>query len=429
MDGPEQAPPSRVRYGVVGFAVLLSVITYIDRVSISQAAPAISEDLGLTKVQMGWAFSAFGVAYAACQVPGGWMSDWIGPRRVLTSIVVWWSLFTAATGWAFNLVTLVAARFCFGLGQGGGFPVLTKTFTTWLPQNERIRAQGVMWLAARWGGAFAPLLVAWLMSFTSWRRAFEIFGLIGVVWAVFFWRWYRDHPTDHPAPNASELELLAESSETASGHGRVPWGRFFTSRTVWMLWLQYFCISYGWYFYITWLPTYLQQARGQSMGDSAWLAGMPLFFGGIGSLFAGFALQTIERWLGSPASARRLMAQLGEVAAGALLIVSVQIESPVWAMVAMGLASFGNDLAMPPSWGVCMDAGGRFAGSLSGAMNMAGNIAGFIAPPTVAYILAATSDNWALTFYISAAVYFIGAAAWFFIDPMTRLDEVRDVEA
>jgi len=423
MDGSTQTRPTRVRYGVVGFAVLLSVITYIDRVSISQAAPAISEELGLTKVQMGWAFSAFGVAYAACQIPGGWMADWIGPRRVLTSIVVWWSLFTAATGWAFNLVTLLAARFCFGLGQGGGFPVLTKTFTTWLPQEERIRAQGVMWLAARWGGAFAPLLVAWLMSFTSWRRAFEIFGLIGVVWALFFWRWYRDRPRDHSSPNPAELELLAESSETASGHGRVPWGRFLTSRTVWMLWLQYFCVSYGWYFYITWLPTYLQQARGQSMGDSAWLAGMPLFFGGIGSLFAGFGLQTLERWLGNPALARRVMAQLGQVTGGVMLIVSVQIESPVWAMVAMGVASFGNDLGMPPSWGVCMDAGGRFAGSLAGSMNMAGNIAGFISPPTVAYILAATSDNWALTFYISAAVYFVAAAAWFFIDPMTRLDE------
>ena len=419
----EQTLPTRVRYGVIGFAVVLSVITYIARVSISQAAPAISEALGLTKVQMGWAFSAFGVAYAAMQVPGGWMSDWIGPRRVLTFIVGWWSLFTAATGWAFNLVTLIGSRFCFGLGQGGGFPVLTKTFTTWLPREERVRAQGVMWLAARWGGAFAPGLIASLMSVMSWRRAFEIFAGLGIIWVVFFWRWYCDRPSDHSGPNPAELELLSASSDTASGHGRVPWGLFFTSRTVWMLWLQYFCISYGWYFYITWLPTYLQQARGQSMGDSAWLAGVPLFFGGIGSLFAGFALQSVELWIGSPARARRLIAQLGEFAAGGLLIVSVQIESPVWAMVAMGLASFGNDLAMPPSWGVCMDAGGRYAGSLSGSMNMAGNIAGFISPPAVAYILSATNENWALTFYISAGIYFLAAAAWWFIDPMTQLEK------
>ena len=308
--------PTHTRYNVVAFAVLLSVITYVDRVSISQAAPAISEELGLTKVEMGWAFSAFGVAYALFQIPGGWMSDWVGPRRVLTAIVAWWSLFTAATGWAFNLVTLLLARFFFGCGQGGGFPVLTKTFTTWLPQHERVRAQGIMWLAARWGGAFAPLLVAWLMSVASWRRAFEIFGLVGVVWAVFFWRWYRDRPKDHPGPNAAELAMLAPASDTASGHSRVPWGRFLTSRTVWLLWLQYFCISYGWYFYITWLPTYLQQARGQSMGDSALLAGLPLFFGGIGSLVASFALRSIEDWLGNPTKARRLMALVGEAGAG-----------------------------------------------------------------------------------------------------------------
>ena len=143
---------------------------------------------------MGWAFSAFSLGYFLFQVPGGWMSDWIGPRRVLASIVVWWSLFTAATGWAFSQATLVGARLLFGVGQGGGFPVLTKTFTTWLPQPERVRAQGIMWLSARWGGAFAPLLVVSLLQYISWRRAFEIFGGIGVIWALFFWRWYRDNP-------------------------------------------------------------------------------------------------------------------------------------------------------------------------------------------------------------------------------------------
>jgi len=415
--------PSRVRYKVVGFAVALAVVTYIDRVSISQAAPTISDELGLTKIQMGWAFSAFAVAYALFQVPGGWASDWIGPRRVLTSIVVLWSVFTAATGWAWNLVSLAAARFLFGAGQAGGFPVLTKSFTTWLPADERVRAQGIMWLSARWGGAFTPLLVAALMQVFSWRRAFEIFGAIGLIWAWFFWRWYRDNPYDHPQPNEAELSLLDEASQSASGDGRVPWARFFTSRTVWMLWLQYFCLSYGWYFYITWLPTYLIQARGQSPGDAAFLSGFPLFFGGLGSLFCGFALARIGRWVGSAVRARRVMASLGCASAGVLLIVSVQIEQPVWAMLAMGMASFAGDLAMPPGWGACMDVGGKYAGSLSATMNTAGNMAGWVAPPMVAYVLAGTNDNWAPTFYLSAAVYFVGAAAWALIDPVTRLDQ------
>ena len=421
--GPSQ--PTNTRYWVIFCAATLSVITYIDRVSISQAAPLITEELGLTRVQMGWAFSAFSLGYFLLQVPGGWMSDWIGPRRVLTSIVVWWSVFTAATGLAFSHVTLIGARLLFGVGQGGGFPVLTKTFTTWLPQPERIRAQGIMWMSARWGGAFSPLLVVALLQYVSWRQAFEIFGLIGIVWAAFFWRWYRDNPRDHKGPNEAELSLLEGAAETAAGHGNVPWGRFFRSRTVWLLWLQYYCLAYGWYFYITWLPTYIQEARGQTMEQSAFLAGMPLFFGGLGSLACGYLLTYLDRKMVDARRSRRFMGALGCAGAGALLIVSVYLSEPIWAMVAMGIASFSGDLAMPPAWGACMDVGGKYAGSLSGSMNMAGNIAGFVSPAVVAYILRWSGDNWIFTFYVSAAIYFIGAVSWLFIDPVTPLDQAE----
>ena len=420
--------PTRTRYWVVVFAVTLSVITYIDRVSISQAAPLITEDLGLTKVQMGWAFSAFALGYFLFQVPGGWLSDWMGPRRVLAAIVVGWSLFTAATGWVWNHVSLVAVRFLFGLGQGGAFPVMTKTFTTWLQPGERVRAQGLMWFSARWGGAASPLLVVFLLQFVSWRRAFEIFALIGIVWTLVFWRWYRDQPRGHPGVNEAELRLLEGSVEEASGHGDVPWGRFFRSRTVWLLCTQYFCLSYGYYFYLTWLPTYIQEARGQSMEQSAWLAGIPLFFAGLGSLLCGFLLAKVEGWLGGARRARRFMAGLGCFGSGAMLLVSLQIEEPLSAMVAMGFAAFSTDLAMPPSWGACMDVGGKYAGSLSGSMNTAGNIGAFLAPPIVAYILEATGGNWPATFYVSAGVYFLGIVCWVFIDPVTPLDQASPAE-
>jgi sugar phosphate permease len=280
-----------------------------------------------------------------------------------------------------------------------------------------------MWLSARWGGAFTPLLVMAVMQIVSWRRAFELMSLLGLVWAVFFWRWYRDHPRQHGEANEAELSLLRGAEKTASGHGRVPWGRFLSSGTVWLLWLQYFCLAYGWYFYITWLPTYLQEARGVSLEKGALLAGVPLFFGGLGSLFCGFALVRVERWLGSVAVGRRFMASLGCLASGSMLIVSVQLQEPVIAMVAMGLASFANDLAMPPSWGACMDVGGKYAGSLSGSMNMAGNLAGWVAPPLLAYILLWTDNNWSITFYVSAGVYYLGCVCWIFIDPVSPLDD------
>ncbi len=417
------ARPTRVRYWVIVFAVTLAIVTYIDRVCISQAAPAMSRDLGLSKVQMGYIFSAFTLAYALFEIPGGYLGDWMGPRKVLMRIVIWWSFFTAATGWVWSFWSLWFTRLFFGAGEAGCFPNLTKSFTTWLPHNERVRAQGIMWMSARWGGAFTPYLVVLFFRIVSWRRAFEIFGAIGVVWAIFFYRWYRDNPRDNKKLNRAELALLEESQHLASGHGDVPWRRFLTSRSVWMLWAQYFCLAYGWYFYITWLPTYLQESRGQNVTQSAILAGLPLFLGGVGSLFCGFISPSVTRWTGSVLKTRRLMGYVGFCGATGFLVFSTFLKDPVWAMLAIGMASFANDLVMPGSWGACMDVGGKYAGTLSGSMNMMGNLGGVVSPVAIGYILRQTTNNWGITFYVSAAIYFMGAICWRFIDPVTPLDQ------
>jgi MFS transporter, ACS family, glucarate transporter len=414
--------PTRTRHWVIVFAVALSVITYIDRVCISQAAPSMRAELKLSPVQMGYAFAAFAWAYAVFEIPGGWMGDWMGPRKVLMRIVVWWSFFTAATGWVWNLGSLVVTRFLFGAGEAGCFPNLTKSFTTWLPQSERVRAQGIMWMSARWGGAFTPVLVVWVFHFMSWRHAFEVFGTLGLIWAVLFYRWYRDNPRDHKGMNEAELALLAGSEKMSSGHGDVPWGKLLRSPSVWGLWVQYFCVSYAWYFYITWLPTYLQEFRGLPPAEAARLAILPLFFGGAGCMIGGIVANRLSRWNGDVRRTRRLMGYMGSIGAGLLLLLQLHLKDPVWAMVAMGMASFSSDLIMPSSWGACMDVGGKYAGTLSGSMNMMGNIAGGIAPVVAGYVLQATS-GYTVTFYLMAGVYVVSALSWRFIDPVTPLED------
>jgi ACS family glucarate transporter-like MFS transporter len=414
--------PSHVRYWVVVFAVTLAVVTYIDRVCISFAAPAIRADLHLSQVQMGYVFSAFAWAYALFEIPGGFLGDWLGPRRVLLRIVMWWSFFTAATGWAWNFVSLAVTRGLFGAGEAGCFPNLTKTFTTWLPHYERVRAQGIMWLSARWGGAFTPPLVYLAIQVMSWRHAFELFGCIGVVWAILFYAWYRDHPRDKSSLNAAERVLLAPNEALASGHAHVPWGKIAASPQVWLLCGQYFCSSYGWYFYITWLPTYLKEARGLNLGTSAILGILPLFLGGLGSAVSGFITAPITRFTGSMLKTRRLLAYIGFSGASILLLVSTRMHNPLAAMIAMGLASFSNDLVMPGSWGACMDVGGRYAGTVSGAMNMMGNLGGAASPTVIGYMLRETNNNWDLTFYVSAAIYMVAMCMWRFLDPVTPLE-------
>src|SRR6266550_4082189 len=198
--------PFQVRRSILRFAVTLAIITYVDRVCISQAAPFLQEELSLTAGQMGLAFSAFAWAYALFEIPGGWLGDRIGPRKVLMRVVIMWSVFTVATGYVWNLASLVIARFCFGMGEAGCFPNLTKAFMIWLPSHERVRAQAILWLSARWGGAFTPLMVIWVMSWVSWRNTFVLFGSIGVIWAVVFHRSFRDQNYRRvlPAPEALE---------------------------------------------------------------------------------------------------------------------------------------------------------------------------------------------------------------------------------
>lgn len=414
------------RQWVIFYAVTLAVITYVDRVCISKSAEFIMRDLNLTKVQMGYAFTAFGWAYALFEIPGGWLGDKIGPRKVLMRVVMMWSLFTIATGWAWGLVSLVFFRFLFGVGEAGCFPNLTKAFTLWLPVQERVRAQGIMWLSARWGGAFTPLLVAWMLSFMEWRYTFLTFGMLGIVWAWFFYSWFRDNPKDHPSVNAAELAHIGDSGNGVDAHANVPWAKLLASPTVWMLWGQYFCMSYGWYFYVTWFPTYLKEEKTfADMTDwqRSLMACVPLFFGGLGSIFCGLVSGPIARSSLGLAKTRRLMGFLGLAGAGVLLLGSTFLHNPFLAVLAIGMASFCNDLAMPGGWGACMDVGGKHTGSLSGSMNMMGNAGGAVAPMAVPLILEATNNNWSINFYVFAAVYGLGALCWVFIDPVTPLEE------
>ncbi len=426
-----QTHSSQARRVVLFFAVTLAIITYVDRVCISQAAPTMQEDLGLTKIQMGYAFTAFGWAYALFEIPGGWLGDRIGPRKVLMRVVGMWSVFTVATGWAWNLGSLVVSRFFFGMGEAGCFPNITKAFANWFPVTERVRAQGVLWLSARWGGAFTPLIVGWMLASGGegkfglglhYRWVFLIFGLLGVVWALMFYRWFRDYPKDHPSVSAAEMAVIGETQH--GGEHSMPWGKLLASRTVWMLWAQYFFMSYAWYFYITWFPTYLkEQFTGIGDMQRVLLACVPLFFGGIGSILAGLLSARLDVWLGSIARTRRWLGVLGMGSAGLMLLISMQLQTPVASVLAIGLAALCSDLAMPGAWGACMEVGGRHTGALSGSMNMMGQVGGAIAPMAVPLVLAATNNNWSINMGLFAISYFLGAICWAFINSDERLHE------
>jgi MFS family permease len=421
----EPNTPTRARYVVIALMMALAVITYVDRVGISVALPFMVKDLGLSNIERSWVLAAFAWAYAVFEIPGGWLGDKIGPRKVLIRIVLWWSFFTAATGWAMGATSLITTRLLFGAGEAGAFPNMTRVFTTWLPVKERERAQAMLWLATRLTGAFTPLLVAAILSTVGWRRTFEIFGVIGVIWAVIFFWWFRDQPTEHPSVNQAELAQLPPASETALSHAGVPWGAIFSTPSVWLLSIQYMCLAYGWWFYVTWLPSYLQQARGTSLKMGALLSGLPLLLGGLGCLASAWVIPRLTQRFGSVSTARRIVALTGFVGASLSIFIFTGISDPVQGMFVLGMAGFFNDFIMPAAWASTMDIGGRYSGTVSGAMNTLGSVAGASNALVVGYLLAWTSNNWTLTFYISAAIYLVGAVCWLFLDSHTPIEQPR----
>jgi MFS transporter, ACS family, glucarate transporter len=404
--------PSRVRFLVLAWVCSLAVLSYLDRVCMSVASPYIRTDLGMDEVQMGTVFSAFALFYALFEIPGGWMGDRIGPRKVITRIVVWWSAFTILIGTVTRYGVLLITQALFGAGEAGGFPNAAKIFSRWMPRAERGLSSGMMWMCGRAGGAFVPALVVMLMTHMKWRYVFMIFGAIGMVWAVLFWLWFRDHPEEMKGVNAAEVELIQRGriQRDQIDHASVPWGRLLRSGNLWTIMWMYFSFSYGWYFYITWMPTYLK-SRGVSMS----YGGMPLLFGAFGSVFGGLLTDYVVRKTGNLKN-RRYIGFAGFFLGSIAMATSVTIDNPIESLVVISMASFFGDLTLASCWAVCMDVGHELSGTVSGCMNMWGNLAGFVAP-TVTGILLKQFGNWNIPIIVSSVIFFMGAILWLRIDP------------
>lgn len=400
--------PTRARHWVVVFALALAMIMYIQRVAISQAAGPISSELQLDKSQMGLVFGAFGLSYALFELPMGLLGDRLGVRRILTQVVLAWSLFTALTGAAWNLASLWTIRFLFGAGEAGCFPNLTRMLSAWLPMGERIRAQALMWAFGRWGGAAAPPLAYFVIKLVGWRLGFVALAMLGLVWCAFFLAWFKNDPAEHKAVNRAELDMLEHSRDLVLRDHGVAWYRLLFQRDVFFLSLQYFCFSYTWYFYVTWLPTWLLQARGQSPNVAAGYAVLPLLFGGVGSIVSGMLPLAISR---------RWVAFAGFSMTGILLGIIPHVMNTGLAMGLMAAASFCSDLTMPISWNACVDIGKQYTATVAATMNMLGNFAGFVAPVVGGIVLDRTGNDWNPVLYMMVVSAFVSASCWLFLDP------------
>ena len=406
---------TRTRFKVLRLTFALSIITYIDRVCISTAAPDISSALRLTESQMGWVFSAFTIAYAAFEVPTGWLGDVLGPRKVLTRIVLWWSAFTMATGAVWNYASLLGARFFFGAGEAGAFPNMSRSLSQWFPVRERGTAHGVIFMGSRLGGAVTPLLVGPIIAFAGWRQAFWMFGLVGVVWCAFWWKWFRDDPAQHSQVSREELRIIQEGGRPREI--RLTMDRLLNLNLLWIC-LMYFCYGYCLYFYLTWLPTYLRNARGFSTTQMNEVHTLVLLSAAAASILGGRLTDYLAKRYGL-----RVGRAIGVIAmplSGVALTVAALTGNSLMAAAAMVVAASAGDLCLSPSWAMCHDVGGDAAGTVTGCMNTFANIGGSISPLVVGYSVQ-WWGSWAIPLLIAAGVAVLGGVFTLFIDTRKTL--------
>ncbi|HEY2844740.1 MAG TPA: MFS transporter [Bryobacteraceae bacterium] len=409
------AGATRVRYRVVAAAVALAGVTYLDRVCVGVLAPSIMSDLKISQVQMSFVFSAFTAAYALFEMPTAWWADRIGSRQVLTRIVLWWSAFTMLTAAAASYSVMLAVRFLFGVGEAGAWPSAARVFSRWIPLRERGRVQGIFFAGAHLAGGLTPALVAWVALYLPWRAVFVMFGFVGLAWAACWYRWFRDEPREHPSVNAAEAGLIEKTRGLAGGEHRGTWSEVFRIPGLLPLCLQYVANSYGYYFFITWLPTYLAQARGMSSAELAIFSGLPLTLSAIADVSGGFTTDALCRRLGVRAGMRGIGVVSYVLAAAAMIAGTMASNARIGGtLIAIGGACSMFTLA--PSWSAAIGMGGRNTALLSSVMNTSGQVGAFFSPIVLALIVQ-RFGSWSLPLHVLSGLYLVAAVCWLAIRP------------
>lgn len=420
MTDSRDSRPSRARVRLLAFAFLLAVVTYLDRICISAAAPFIMKDLNLTVLQMGVVFSAFTLAYSIFEVPSGWLGDRRGPRRVLTRIVLWWSAFTALTGAARSFGGLVTIRFLFGAGEAGAFPNMVRSFSRWFPLRERGKANGILFFGSRAGGMLSAPIALLLITRWGWRQSFVAFGALGLVWAAAWHWWFRDTPAEHRSVNQAELAWIEQDGARPAGDGGTPWRRLLGSANLWAICAMYFGFGYGLYFYFTWLPTYLIRELGFTPMRGGLFAALPFLLAGIANLVGGWLTDALARTHGLRV-ARCWLGSLSFLCCAGLMYASTVTGSAVLKALLLALALGSADLALGACWAVPLDIAPEHAGVITGFMNTFGNLGGLIGPLVVG-IAVDRWHSWTFPFHLTSAVYAASALAWLLIDPNRTLN-------
>ena len=376
----------------------------------------MQEDLNIDPIGWGWVTAMFTLSYCLFEIPTGALGDRIGPRRVLTRVVLWWSAFTSLTGMVSNYYLLLITRFCFGAGEAGAFPNASIVISRWFPATQRASIAGVMLMASQIGGAIAPLLVVPIQIRYGWRASFYVFGVVGMIWAAVWYTWFRDSPAEKPGVSQAELTETADLPR-APAHG-FPWRIAFRSESVLALMGTAFCYVYVYTFFQTWFHTFLVRGRGFSEGGLV-LSALPYAVAACANLTGGAASDALVRRLGVTWG-RRSIGIAGLGSAGLLTLAVMVTRDQLLTVVLLSLVYGAITFQQSGVFGVCLDIGRKHAGSVVGLMNTSAQVGGLLSSVAYGYIVD-RFGSYEAPFVPMAAVLFLGTLLWFKIDASSDL--------
>lgn len=412
--------PSGARWIALLFLCLLSGVLYMDRICFSKAVPSMLKEFELSKDQMLYVMLAFTIAYGAFEVPVGRWGDRRGGRSVLTRIALSWSLFTALTGLCTGLYSLIVVRFLFGAGEAGAYPNSARVLARWLPDAERSRAQGLLLASSQIGSILVMPIAAYLIEWFGWRTMFVVFGCVGVFWSAAFWWWFRDDPAEHPSVNEAELvHIGAGRAAQVAQHDPIPWQLVKGNVTVWLL-ATIMAIAAGYaYFYYSWFPTYLEEARKIPNVKTGWLGMLPYVGTAIGTLVGGFIAEQISRRAADRDRAIRGFCGTVYLLAAGSLWAAMQCENVTWMVVLAAGSCMFTHLTLPMWWSCAIRISGRHVGALFGLMNMVGTVGACLSQGFTAIFADwrkglgySIREQWDPAFYVYMGVLALGAVCW-----------------
>ena len=419
------AAPTRVRWRMAALLFAISVVTYIDRVNISVTARQMMPALGLTDLQMGHVFSAFVFGYALCQIPGGWLGDRWGAKRVLTLAMIWWSVCTALTAVAAilplavaigALESLILVRFLVGIGEAAALPNFNRTVANWLAPHERGLGIGIAIGGIGVGSAMTPPVTAWIMVNFGWQTAFYAAAILGLLVALAWFLYATDRPDEHPQVNAAELALIeGQPTETESDAGSTPtWNTIMRTPTVWWLVLSYSCLGYVAYVYMSWFYLYLVNVRGFGVLRGAMFASGPFLAMAVFCPLGGWVTDRLTaRW--GMNRGRALVGATGMILAAVSIVWGAFTESPSAAIALLSLGAGWLYFPVGAYWASTVDISKRHAGTLSGLMNTGANLGGVLSPTLTPWL--AEQAGWSVALGFAACVALTGGLLWSKIKP------------